>query len=32
MIDPNGIVNTFNDYFAIIGTHLMPTICADGNN
>ena len=30
--DPNRIANTFNDYFANIGSHLASNICADGNN
>ena len=30
--DPNRISNTFNDYFANIGSDLASNICADGNN
>ena len=30
--DPNSIANTFNDYFANIGSDLASNICADGNN
>ena len=30
--DANRIVNTFNDYFANIGSDLASNICADGNN
>ena len=30
--DPNRTANTFNDYFANIGTDLASNICADGNN
>ena len=30
--DPNTISNTFNDYFANIGSDLASNICADGNN
>ena len=29
---PNRISNTFNDYFANIGSDLASNICADGNN
>ena len=30
--DPNRIANTFNDYFANIGSDLASTIGVDGNN
>ena len=30
--DQNRIANTFNDYFANIGSDLVSNICADGNN
>ena len=30
--DLNRIANTFNDYFANIGSDLASNICADGNN
>ena len=30
--DSNSISNTFNDYFANIGSDLASNICADGNN
>ena len=30
--DPNRIANTFNDYFANIGSDLASNICAYGNN
>ena len=30
--DPKRIANTFNDYFANIGSDLASNICADGNN
>ena len=30
--DPNRIANTFNDYFANIGSDIASNICADGNN
>ena len=30
--DPNRIANTFNYYFANIGSDLASNICADGNN
>ena len=29
--DPNRIANTFNDYFANIGSDSASNICADGN-
>ena len=31
-IDPNRIANTFNDYFANIGSDLASNICPAGNN
>ena len=30
--DPNRIANTFNDYFANIGSDLASNICAGGHN